>query len=256
MAFGFDDAALGAVKEVVSEAAKELSEEVGNEAIESVASNNSFSPSNFNKAPESAENKGLGIKESFNTDISINDEFAPDKFNDVTDSQNSDNEISEEFTVSIERTSTFEEQTIDNSKLEDMRPAVNERLDLGKEHDGEVLRKNLEEVTGQNPEASNAHHIVGNDTPKAAEILDKYNIDRNDPANGIFLPDSPESPLMGSVHGQGRHMKDYSDEVEQRFAGVSSREEALEVLQSLKEDLYSGDLPLHYDVEPNKLSFV
>lgn len=183
------------------------------------------------------------------TDIEkIKDEFSiSDKSEHSIDSNDVDQ--TEKY---IERSSTFEEQTIDNFKLEQQRPEIEKELILGKEHDADVLRYNLEKVTGQNPENSNAHHLVGNDTPEAAKKLEEFGIDRNDPANGIFLPDSPDSELKGSVHGQGRHIKEYSEEVEQRFAGVTTREEALEVLQSLKEDLYSGVLPLHYDVEPNK----
>ena len=106
--------------------------------------------------------------------------------------------------------------------------------------------------TKSDTEITNAHHIVGRDTPQAAKKLEELGIDRNDPANGILLPDSTESPLKGAVHGQGRHSINYSNEVEQRFAGVTTREEALEVLQSIKEDLYSGDLYVHKDIPANK----
>ena len=36
------------------------------------------------------------------------------------------------------------------------------------------------------------------------------------------------------------------------MAMATTREEALEVLQSLKEDLFSGELSLQRDVQPNK----
>ena len=148
---------------------------------------------------------------------------------------------------------SFDEQTIDNDKLEEWRnqPENQGKLDLGKEHSSTVLSNNLCEVmeTDQ-PENSAAHHIVGNNTPVAAAKLDEFGIDRNDPANGIFLPTSHDSECKGSLH-TGNHLNSYYEEVDRRFQNVSSREEALEVLQSLKEDLYNGDLPLQNDT-PNK----
>ena len=73
----------------------------------------------------------------------------------------------------------------------------------------------------------------------------------SDPANGILLPNDASSPLKGSIHS-GRHLQEYYNTVEQRMTTATTREEALEVLQSLKEDLFSGDLPLQRDVQPNK----
>ena len=57
--------------------------------------------------------------------------------------------------------------------------------------------------------------------------------------------------LKGSIHS-GRHLQEYYNIVEQRMAMATTREEALEVLQSLKEDLFSGELSLQRDVQPNK----
>jgi len=144
--------------------------------------------------------------------------------------------------------STREGQYVDSKTLEEWRkkPENEDKLELGKEHSGKVLRNNLEAVTGENPENSAAHHIVGNDTPEAAKKLEEFGIDRNDPANGIFLPASEESKLKGSIH-DGRHSKEYCNEVERRFQNVTSKEECLEVLDSLKEDLYNGDLNVNKD---------
>ena len=81
--------------------------------------------------------------------------------------------------------------------------------------------------------------------------VEEFGIDRNDPANGILLPNDAESPLKGSLH-LGGHTQEYYNTVEQRMMQATTREEALEVLQSLKEDLYSGEVLLHNDVKPNK----
>lgn len=252
MAFGFDDATLAVAKKIAEEGLKE-----GSEALKESLPDVSFDSSDFQKFPH--EDSGHEVKSSEITKVdfiapdNIEEQFAPDKFNNLGETENSANQVETVATETIERTSTFEEQTIDNFTLEEMRPEVEEGMTLGCDHDGGVLRNNMEHAMDcESPEQSNAHHIVGNDTPQAAKKLDELGIDRNDPANGIFLPDSPESPLKGSVHGQGRHIAEYSNEVEQRFAGVTTREEALEVLQSLKEDLYNGDLSLHYDVPANK----
>ena len=242
-------------------AAKSTAEiaKVSSEAVE-VASKSGmaqeFSPEKFKPSfevskenrLETCEKKGGNFKEE------IKKEFAPEYFENKF-SENFSKETAENMTVenvdTVERTSTFEEQTIDNFKLEEKRSELN--LELGVEHDSKVLRKNLDEAIGQtsDPEISRAHHIVGEKTPEAAKKLEEFGRDRNDPANGILLPNDAESPLKGSLH-LGGHTQEYYNTVEQRMMQATTREEALEVLQSLKEDLYSGELPLHNEVKPNK----
>ena len=110
----------------------------------------------------------------------------------------------------------------------------------------------MEKVMGKTVNESQAHHVVGNVTHNAAAKLEGFGIDRNDPANGIYLPDSESSPLKGSIHPGGGHCQEYYDTVERRMSQANTREEVLEVLQSLKEDLYSGDLPLQNNKQFNK----
>lgn len=254
MAFGLDDTFLATAKEAVSDGVKEGMKVVKEETT----SECSFNPKNFeyissnNKINDS--NISEHIQESPNSSLELDKNFSPDKFNESGDNGSEEALSETALPRQIERTSTFEEQTIDNFDLEARRPEIEDGMKLGYEHDCGVLRENMNNVmdTKSNQENSNAHHIVGRDTPESAKQLEEFGIDRNDPANGIFLPNSPESPLKGAVHGQGRHIADYSNEVEQRFANVTTREEALEVLQSLKEDLYNGNIAVHYDIEPNK----
>lgn len=254
MAFVLDDIAVLAA-EAATEAATEAAE--GAEAVFEEVASQEFSEASFNgdvsenalsSDVESVENKDLNNT----SETEIEKEFAPENFN--TGSSDAIEQSSYESSENIERTSTFEDQTVDNFELESMRPEIEDRMCLGQEHDGGTLRYNMEQAMDKksSTDVSNAHHIVGRDTPQAAKKLEEFGIDRNDPANGIFLPNSPESPLKGAVHGQGRHGMDYSNEVEQRFAGVTTREEALEVLQSIKEDLYSGELYVHKDISANK----
>lgn len=215
-------------KEVAKETVKEGLKEVANEGVKEVGMEQGFS-----------ENKIEQIEK----------EFAPESFQNNKQAESS--EVSSE-TNKIERTSTFEDQTVDNFKFEEQRSEYEGKLELGKDHDAAVLRRNMEKVMGKKVEESQAHHIVGNGTPNAAAKLEEFGIDRNDPANGIYLPNSEFSPLKGSIHPGGGHRQEYYDTVERRMSQANTREEALEVLQSLKEDLFSGDLPLQNNKQFNK----
>lgn len=249
MPFVIDDIAATAAAEVSAEATEAFSEEIASEFDETAFENGMGEENHF---PEVSDTELREVEHpDTHTESSIEQEFTPEKFN-AGDTETLEHTSIESIT--IERTSTFEEQAIDNFELESQRPEIENKMNLGQEHDGPLLRYNMEQVmeTKSDTEVSNAHHIVGRDTPQAAKKLEELGIDRNDPANGIFLPNSSESPLKGAVHGQGRHSIDYSNEVEQRFVGVTTREEALEVLQSIKEDLYSGELYVHKDIPANK----
>lgn len=120
--------------------------------------------------------------------------------------------------------------------------------------DANVLRQNMLAVMGKDGKyvkdvannANQAHHIIGNKTPKAAEKLNKYGIDINDPMNGVFLPSSSESGLRGTIH-RGGHTQDYYDYVEQMFAGCKSKEDCYAVLDKIKGDLYKGKIKLYSD---------
>lgn len=257
MAFGIDDIAIAAVSEsleMAAETSEVLESAIGDFSLQDF-NETAFSSDRF--APElSVESEKTKISEEeisvSNSTTKIEQEFNPENFN--NNDTGEINNLSSESTVTIERTSTLEDQTIDNFELESKRTEIEDKMILGQEHDGSILRYNLEQAIGtkSDTEVSNAHHLVGRDTPQAAKKLEELGIDRNDPANGIFLPNSHESPLKGAIHGQGRHSLDYSNEVEQRFSGVTTREEALEVLQSLKEDLHFGELNVHRDISPNK----
>lgn len=137
------------------------------------------------------------------------------------------------------------EQTVDNYDFEKHRLIYQGDMKLGEPHDSNVLRKNLEIATGNNPENASAHHLVGNETPIASMKLEEFGIDRNDPTNGIFLPNKFESDCDGALH-TGRHTQVYYNEIERRFLNVNSREEAIDALQSIKDDLYNGKLKLQY----------
>lgn len=268
MAFGIDDAALAAVgKAAFKQGASEFVE-IGAECAERLVD---VSESNLAQEfridalyPQPQGNNAfekVSPESSFENDASIIDvsdqiekEFAPEAFQNIPQAEVVDSNINAQPEVEIiERTSTFEDQTVDNFKLEEQRSEIGNKFNLGQPHDADTLRGNMEAVMEKQTDksVSRAHHIVGNETPNAAKKLEQFGIDRNDPANGILLPNDASSPLKGSIHS-GRHLQSSCNTVEQRMAQASTREEALEVLQSLKEDLYSGDLPLQRDVQPNK----
>lgn len=133
----------------------------------------------------------------------------------------------------------------------------NEPLLEGYEKDANVLRRNMELVMGDDASEidksnSRAHHIVGDNeySSESKAILDKYGIDINDPENGIFLPQNESSDLHGTIH-DGKHTKAYNDEVTQRLRAATCKEDVLEILDSIKEDLYNGDMELYHDHKYN-----
>ena len=259
MSFIIDDAAIAVASEAVCESAggmESAAELCGNTdcafSVEDVRSE--FSSDKFSLSEESGDfsnlNSDIDCSASASNEMdSLREEFSPSNF-----SESASNENLEQVTPgeAVERTSTFDDQTIGNDVLEDRRPEIESKLNLGQPHNADVLRGNLEIAMDKETDrtVSRAHHIVGNETPNAAKKREEFGIDRNAPANGILLPNDASSPLKGAIHS-GRHLQEYYNTVEQRMAMATTREEALEVLQSLKEDLFSGDLPLQRDVQPN-----
>lgn len=133
----------------------------------------------------------------------------------------------------------------------------NEPLLEGYDKDANVLRRNMELVMGDDASEidksnSRAHHIVGDNeySSESKAILDKYGIDINAPENGIFLPQNESSDLHGTIH-DGKHTKAYNDEVTQRLRAATCKEDVLEILDSIKEDLYNGDMELYHDHKYN-----
>jgi hypothetical protein len=254
MSFIIDDAAMAVASEAVCESAggmESAAELCGNTectfSIEDLRSE--FTPSEESFDFSDCKS-GLNSSTPASCEMdSLKSEFPSSAFSETDSNENFEQATPVE---AVERTSTFDDQTIGNDVLEDKRPEIESKLDLGQPHNADVLRGNLEIAMDKETDraVSRAHHIVGNETPNAARAMEAFGIDRNDPANGILLPNDASSPLKGSIHS-GRHLQEYYNTVEQRMAMATTREEALEVLQSLKEDLFSGDLPLQRDVQPN-----
>ena len=89
-----------------------------------------------------------------------------------------------------------------------------------------------------------AHHIVAGSSPKAADaraILQKYSIDINCAENGVFLP--TDKSILSGIYHPSMHTTVYYDEVNNLMNGVQSREEALEMLNYIRECLEQGTFP-------------
>lgn len=252
MAFVIDDATIVAATEVAETSAKTVAEGVSEDIIVNQFEECIFSIEDSDLIKEVSPEYGMDNTFSENVSEQIEKEFAPEVFQNNQQVGDLNNAAPTEV-EKIERTSTFEDQTIDNFELEKQRLVFENKLYLGQPHDADVLRNNLETAMNKDTDksVSRAHHIVGNETPNAANKLAEFGIDRNDPANGILLPHDVSSPLKGAIHS-GRHLQDYYNTVEQRISQAYTKEEVLEVLQSIKEDLFSGNLFLQRDVQPNK----
>ncbi len=94
-----------------------------------------------------------------------------------------------------------------------------------------------------------AHHVIPGDLKEATaarNILNNFEIDINGPENGIFLPSDQNSIFKGTIH-KTSHSPAYCKHLYLQLKDCKSREEAIEVLQKIKSDLYSGKLQLEND---------
>ena len=132
-------------------------------------------------------------------------------------------------------------------------------LTFGANKDAVILRKNMKIVMGDSYKYAEqggnaAHHIVGGGkaSAPAREILERYGIDINDPRNGIFLPMSPENILKGTNH-PGKHQDEYFYEVNRRLGEAKCKDQCLEILDDLKEELYKGKIALQNELKANTI---
>lgn len=93
-----------------------------------------------------------------------------------------------------------------------------------------------------------AHHIVAETDPAAAParaILKDLGIDVNSPENGVWLPATPATPNpTGSVvHRGATRTAEYLEYVNDQLSNAATRDEALQILQAIKDDLIAGNMP-------------
>jgi uncharacterized protein RhaS with RHS repeats len=97
-----------------------------------------------------------------------------------------------------------------------------------------VLRRSLEAAGEIAARGDHAHHIVASADRRAAParaILEKFGIDVNSAANGVFM--------NGGAH-QAMHTDEYYRGLNSRLSQAGSRDEALEILGDIKRELSSG----------------
>lgn len=89
-----------------------------------------------------------------------------------------------------------------------------------------------------------AHHIIAGADKRAVElrvILQKYGIDINDAVNGVFLP--TEKGASEAAYHRSLHTNLYYENVQDLMNGVSSKEEVIEVLDDIRQQLLDGTFP-------------
>jgi Mg-chelatase subunit ChlD len=126
---------------------------------------------------------------------------------------------------------------------------------LFKKSNSQILRDNMKARAKSDPNFQKeptyenaAHHMVPATAKlgkRAREILKKFDIDFNSADNGVFLPTKKGLPGAGSasVH-KSRHLNKYINEVTSRLEQAKTREDALKILNTIRNDLLSGKLKL------------
>ena len=105
-----------------------------------------------------------------------------------------------------------------------------------------VLRKNMINAGIKIPDYPHAaHHIVAGTSKKAEEarkILEKFDIDINDAANGVFLP--TEKNISEAMYHPSLHTNKYYDEVNQMLREAETRDDVLDILELISQKLLDG----------------
>ena len=114
------------------------------------------------------------------------------------------------------------------------------RLEAAMFEEAKLLKKPLEKLA-----TDETHHIVAHGSEKAKrarEILEKFGIDIDNPANGVFLPGSKSAPNpKGSiVHATLANKKAYYDTVQAFLEKATSQADAIRRLRKLGELLENG----------------
>lgn len=95
---------------------------------------------------------------------------------------------------------------------------------------------------------SDAHHVVEGTDPAAQgsrQIFEEVNLDINDAANGILLPDGSEASIFKGAAHLTSHTEEYSQWVYQRLLPHrGNREAIIAELTKIKHDLYDGKMSL------------
>lgn len=110
---------------------------------------------------------------------------------------------------------------------------------------GSELARNIQQSGTARQVGEAAHHIVAQAARAAAparEALARVGVRINEAANGVFLP-ATRDYVGQAVNHLTMHTRDYYNAVNTAVQGVASREEAIQVLQAIKDKLLSGSFP-------------
>ena len=121
-----------------------------------------------------------------------------------------------------------------NNKVSTVPPESKPTHEMSKP-DSRKLRNNMIQSGVEVPEYPNAaHHIVAGNAQKASEaraILQKYGVDINDPANGVFLPTVKDTG-SGAYH-PSLHTDSYYRRVTEYLSVASSRDDVIDILEEI-----------------------
>ena len=105
-----------------------------------------------------------------------------------------------------------------------------------------VLRKNMKAAGIEEPDYPNAaHHIIAGGDKRAKELRDmlkEYGIDINSADNGVFLP--TEKNVSEAAYHRRLHTEDYYKNIEKAFQNVDSKDEIIDILHEIREQLLNG----------------
>lgn len=128
--------------------------------------------------------------------------------------------------------------------------------DAKTEANSKVLRKNMEDVKRFGPPDTDAHHIVpgADNRPWAKQyaeaaraILRRWGIPINHEANGVYLPSSSDASvesLPDAISHKKTHTKVYYINISEHLADAKGRQQCLDMLREIGEDLEDGVYPV------------
>jgi len=110
--------------------------------------------------------------------------------------------------------------------------------------DTQKLVRNMEKAGIIRPANTAGHHIVAKASKfpgavRAREILEKFGIDVNNAANGVYLPNTKDSLAPGLYH-PSLHTKAYYAAVAERLENAKTLENVLETLNDIRSELLNG----------------
>ena len=121
----------------------------------------------------------------------------------------------------------------------------NNMVILGLPEDITIMEKKVYKLQSTDIHRTKTHHIISATSPSAAksrEKLKEFDIDINDGRNGILLPDNKGHFAKGSKHGKSSN--EYDNAVYERIKDCTTKEDLLNRLDEIKNDLYNGVLPI------------